>query len=144
MDVKKITHHSQLIAVIIRGDTPQKGIEFYTPDDSGQQIGAMSWPAGHEVLPHIHNHVERTVSRTQEVLVIRKGRARIDLYDEQKNYLESHIVVSGDIIFLAGGGHGVTMLDDTVMVEIKQGPYAGERDKTRFDPVDDSRLDIKT
>ena len=144
MIVKKITHGSALLAIVLHGDTPQNGIEFYTTDDSAQQIGAMSWAAGHIVTPHVHRQVERTVMRTQEVLIIKKGKVRMDLYDDEQNYLESHIAGAGDIIFLSSGGHGFTILEDTVMVEIKQGPYVGVQDKVRFDTVDESRLDIKS
>ncbi len=143
MTVEKIMHESQLIAIIIHENTPVEGIEFYTSDDSSQQIGAMSWPEGHVVTPHIHRIIERTVMRTQEVLIVKTGKVRMDLYDENQAYLESHIVGAGDIIFLSSGGHGFTMLEDTVMVEIKQGPYVGVQDKVRFDPVHTSSLDIK-
>lgn len=143
MTVEKIIHQSQLIAMILRRDIINEGIEFYTSSDSAQQIGAMAWSAGHTITPHIHRIVERTVMRTQEVLIIRRGKVRVDLYDEDQIYLESHIVETGDIIFLSSGGHGFTMLEDTVMVEVKQGPYVGVQDKVRFEPVDDSLLNLK-
>src|SRR5665809_36068 len=127
--VEKIEHDGRLLALILPADLLPKGVEFYTDDDSAQQVGAMAWPKGRVIPPHVHNLVDRTVSRTQEVLVIRKGKVRVDLFDESRNYLESRILNEGDIILLASGGHGFTMLEDAVMVEIKQGPYVGERDK---------------
>ncbi len=144
MNLVRIVNEGQLIAIILRGDSLDEGIEFYTSDDSAQQVGAMSWSVGHQVTPHIHQIVERKVMRTQEVLIIKKGKVRMDLYDDNQNYLESHIAGAGDIIYLSSGGHGFTMLEDTVMVEIKQGPYVGVQDKVRFDTVNESRLDIKS
>ena len=38
----------------------------------------------------------------------------------------------GDIILLVSGGHDFLMLEDTEMIEVKQGPYAGDDDKERF------------
>jgi hypothetical protein len=136
-------YNNQLLALILRANTTCQGIEFYTDDDSPQQIGTMAWPEGHIIVPHVHRLVERTISHTQEVLVIQKGKVRVDFYDDQQNYLESRILVTGDIIHLSSGGHGFTMLEDSVMVEIKQGPYVGERDKVRFDPIKESELNIK-
>jgi len=141
--IEKILHNNRLLALIIRAEEQFKpGVEFFSPDDSAQQVGAMSWPAGHKVLPHTHRPVERNITSTQEVLVIRKGKLRADFYGDDNIYIESRILVDGDIIFLSSGGHGFTMLEDTVMIEIKQGPYAGVMDKVRFEPVNDSELNL--
>ena len=83
----------------------------------------------------MHNAVVREVQFTKEVLFIRSGRLRVDFYDESKTYLESRILEGGDVILLAHGGHGFEMLEDTEIVEVKQGPYAGEGDKTRFEGI---------
>jgi len=83
----------------------------------------------------VHNPVERSVHYTKEVLFIRSGRVRVDFYDDNQGYLESRILEGGDVILLAFGGHGFEMLEPTEMIEVKQGPYAGDADKTRFDPV---------
>ncbi|HSW61451.1 MAG TPA: hypothetical protein VLJ60_11665, partial [bacterium] len=78
------------------------------------------------------NHNPREVVYTQEVLVMRKGKLRVDFYDNERNYLESRILEAGDVILLASGGHGFEVIEDVEMIEVKQGPYAGENDKTRF------------
>jgi mannose-6-phosphate isomerase-like protein (cupin superfamily) len=83
-------------------------------------------------MPHVHNPVSRDVQYTQEVLIIRKGKLRVDFYDNEQNYLESHILNGGDVILLASGGHGFEVLEELEMIEVKQGPYLGEQDKTRF------------
>jgi mannose-6-phosphate isomerase-like protein (cupin superfamily) len=75
------------------------------------------------------------VEYTKEVLFIRSGRLRIDFYDDRQNYLESRTLSAGDIVLLARGGHGFEMLEDCEIIEVKQGPYAGDKDKTRFAPV---------
>lgn len=81
----------------------------------------------------MHNLIERKVTLTQEVLYIKHGEVRVDFYDDDRIYLESRIVETGDVILLATGGHGFKMLVDTEMIEIKQEPYCGDEDKVRFD-----------
>lgn len=140
---EQITYKDKLLAIIIRADFHKDGISFFTPDDFSQQLGYMNRPKDYVIEPHVHNLVERKVDLTQEVLVIRSGKVRVDFYDDNRNYLESRILQTGDIILLAHGGHGFKMLEPTEMVEVKQGPYCGELDKIRFNPVDDNNVIIK-
>jgi len=95
----------------------------------------MQHQAGKVIEAHSHNDVVREVKRTQEVLVIRRGRLRVDFYDSSEKYLESRVLDPGDVILLANGGHGFEALDDLEMIEIKQGPFAGGCDKTRFNGI---------
>ena len=133
--VKIIKHVDKIIAIIIPSEFYTSGIEFFTPDDFSQQLGYMNRPAGYQIPPHVHNPVTREVIWTQEVLYIKSGKIRVDFYDNYKNYLESKILQKGDVILLAAGGHGFEMLEQSEMIEIKQGPYCGEKDKTRFESV---------
>jgi len=103
----------------------------------------MNRPSGYVIPPHVHNFVTREVQFTQEVLLIRSGSVRVDFYTDEQKYLESTILRSGDIILLAFGGHGFEMLEKTEIVEIKQGPYATEQDKTRFQGVRADSVNIK-
>jgi len=108
------------------------GIHFFTPGDFSQQLAYMRHPTGKIIPPHVHNPVKREVQYTQEVLLIKKGRLRVDFYNEFQQYLESYILESGDVILLIAGGHGFEVLEEIEMFEVKQGPYVGELDKTRF------------
>jgi len=130
--IEQITHNSILLSIIIRADYQKEGISFFTPGDFSQQLGYMNRPTGYVIDPHVHNHVERKVTLTQEVLYIKSGKVRVDFYDDDQNYLESRILEKGDVILLAAGGHGFEILDNAEMIEIKQGPYCGDADKTRF------------
>lgn len=140
--VEQIHHEGRLLAVILRITFRCEGIDFFTPDDFSQQLGYMNRPQGYVIAPHVHNPVPRQVSYTKEVLFIRSGRVRVDFYDEGQSYLESRILHPGDVILLAYGGHGFEMLEASEMIEVKQGPYAGESDKTRFAPVSKEKLVI--
>ena len=131
----RVEHGGDLLAIIVRSTFRASGIHFFTPDDLSQQMGFMRHPAGKVIEPHMHNHIHRDVNFTQEALFIRKGRLRVDFYADAATYLESQVLEAGDVILLCSGGHGFEVLDEIEMIEVKQGPYAGDRDKIRFKGV---------
>lgn len=141
--LEQINHNDKMLGLIIRANYRKEGIAFFTPDDFSQQVGYMNRPKDYVIPPHVHNLVLRSIDLTQEVLVVRSGKVRVDFYDDEKNYLESRIIEAGDIILLAHGGHGFKMLEPAEMVEVKQGPYCGEMDKVRFEPVSDDQVVLK-
>lgn len=132
----RIEHDGQVIAVIIKADFEKDGIEFFTPDYYSQQLAYMKRPKGYVIAAHTHNEVHREVFNTLETLFIRKGRVRVDLYTPEKEFLESVELSAGDVILLASGGHGFIMLEEAEMIEVKQGPYAGDGDKVRFKGIE--------
>lgn len=133
MSIERIKHGAQELALIIRHSFKKDGIEFFTPGTYSQQIGYMNRPAGYVIAPHVHKPVKREVQFTKEVLFVKSGRVRVDFYSDAKDYLESTVLEAGDVILLAYGGHGFEMLKPTEMIEVKQGPYAGDHDKERFE-----------
>lgn len=138
--IERICHDDKELALIVRHSFHSDGIEFFTPNNYSQQIGYMNRPAGYVISPHVHNPVPRQVEYTKEVLYIKSGRLRVDFYSETQEYLESTILEAGDVILLAYGGHGFEMLEPSEIIEVKQGPYSGDQDKTRFEPVSGDRL----
>ena len=141
--LKSITSNDQILAVLISTDYSSEGIEFFTPNDFSQQLGYMNRPKGYIIPPHVHNPVQREVHYTKEVLFIKSGKVRVDFYDDEQNYLESHILNQGDVILLAYGGHGFEMLEPSEIIEVKQGPYAGDADKTRFEAISANQVRLK-
>ena len=130
--IEHIKSINKIISIIIYSEYHKEGIEFFTPNDFSQQLAYMNRPAGYKIAPHVHNKVQREVFYTQEVLFIKNGKVKVDFFDEEQKYLETRILKTGDVILLASGGHGFEMLEQTEMIEVKQGPFAGEKDKTRF------------
>ncbi len=130
--IKQITHNEKVLAIIIPNNYSEEGINFFTPNDYSQQLAYMKHDTGHVIDPHVHNKVERNVQVTQEVLVIKKGKLQVDFYTQEQEYIKSELLEAGDIILLASGGHGFKALENLEMVEIKQGPYAGDMDKVKF------------
>jgi mannose-6-phosphate isomerase-like protein (cupin superfamily) len=141
--VETLKSGDQLLAVIVSGKFREKGIHFFTPNDLSQQLAYMRHPAGKVIDPHVHNPVSRNVHYTQEVLFIKRGKLRVDFYDNDQHYLESRILEEGDVILLATGGHGFEVLEEIEMIEVKQGPYAGDQDKTRFTGVPAESVKMK-
>lgn len=141
--INYISHNNIQLAIIIRSSYKNEGIEFFTNDNDSQQLGYMNRPEGYIIPPHRHNIVPREVHLTQEVLYIKSGKVRVDFYDNEQNYIQSTIVEKGDVILLSDGGHGFKMLEDSEVIEVKQGPYCGERDKVRFDNIKEEQIVLK-
>jgi mannose-6-phosphate isomerase-like protein (cupin superfamily) len=140
--VESILYKGEVLALILRAGYRAEGIRFFTPDHFSQQLAYMHRPQGYVIPPHVHNPVVREVHFTKEVLLLRSGRLRADFYDDERNYLESRILHQGDVLLLASGGHGFEMLEPCEIIEVKQGPYAGEADKTRFSGIDEATAKI--
>ena len=140
--IEKIVHNNDLLALIISDNFSEPGVHFFTDNDLSQQLAFMKHPAGKSIQPHIHNPVLREVHYTQEVLFIKKGKLRVDFFTDKQEYLESRVLESGDVILLIQGGHGFEVLEDLEMFEVKQGPYAGDSDKTCFEPIQPNKLNL--
>lgn len=140
--IENITHNGKLLAIIIPAEFEEPGIHFFTSNDLSQQLAYMHHPSGKIIEPHVHNPVLREVQYTQEVLFIKRGKLRVDFYDEEKVYLNSRILKTGDVILLSTGGHGFEVLEEIEMIEVKQGPYAGDGDKTRFTGINKEEIKV--
>jgi hypothetical protein len=133
--IETICHNDQVIGIIMHKDyhIDNNKIEFVSPQDYLLQLGYMNRPVGYKVIPHIHNPVRRETYGTQEVLFIKEGRILIEFYSYEHVYLESRELSAGDVILLCGAGHGITMLEPTIMIEVKNGPFIEGEDKGRFE-----------
>ncbi len=138
--IEKIIDRELVLAIIIRSNYKNDGIHFFTNDDDSQQLGYMSRSKDYLIHPHCHNLVPRQVHLTQEVLFIKSGKVRVDFYDNNQKYIKSNILNQGDVILLSDGGHGFKMLENSEIIEVKQGPYCGDEDKIRFTPTDEQHI----
>jgi len=141
--IETITCRDQVLAILVRANYRGRGIQFFTPDNFSQQLAYMNRASGYVIPPHVHNPQRREVHLTNEVLFIKSGRVRVDLYDSDRVYIESRVLEMGDVILLVSGGHGFEMLEDAEMIEVKQGPYTGDSDKTRFNPVSSAEIVVR-
>lgn len=118
-----------IIAIVIREKDEFSGVKFFTPSDFSQQVGLLNHKKGSIVKPHVHKVIERKVRVTQEVLFIKKGKIALYLYDETKRRIATRFLKKGDTVILASAGHGIKILEESLIFEVKQGPYAGADDK---------------
>jgi len=140
--IERIESSGKLLALIIRRQHDKPGITFFTPSELSQQLAYMHHPTGKVIEPHVHNPMPRQVVMTQETLFIRRGKLRVDFFDETRNYVASRILEAGDLILLVQGGHGFEVLEELEMFEVKQGPYTSDADKTRFEPTLPAQLNF--
>ena len=131
-DLERIYSEGVLLAYIIRVTMKPEKTTFLTPSDINLQLGFVVYPAGGSVTPHVHLPVERTIVGTCEVLLVKKGRCEIDIYNDERKLVLTRELAEGDLVLTVGGGHGFRMLEDTVLLEVKQGPYLETGDKVRF------------
>ena len=129
-------HDGELYCLIIRDKFKSDSIAFFTPDSFSQQLGYLPHKKGNVIVPHKHKINKREILYTQEVLFIKKGRIKVNFYDNNHSYITSEELSTGDVILLCAGGHGFEILEDTIMIEVKQGPYVGVEDKERFEGVE--------
>jgi mannose-6-phosphate isomerase-like protein (cupin superfamily) len=120
------------LCLIVRADFATPATTFITPSDYKQQVGFVVYPSGGEVQRHLHLPLERHLVGTSEVVIVREGRCIVDVYDSAKELVASREVGAGDIVLMVAGGHGFRMLEDTVFLEVKQGPYLNREEKERF------------
>lgn len=132
--IESITWNNQTLAYIITADTSIEKTTFITPPEFKQQVGFVVYSAEGKIVPHIHLPIERHIIGTSEVLMLRKGRCLVDFYNDQREPVATRELKTGDVLIMVAGGHGFRMLEDTIFLEIKQGPYAGQDDKERFQP----------
>lgn len=122
------------LAAVIRADAAPDKTTFFTPDDFLQQAGFIVYPKGGRITPHVHVDVKRAIEGTSEILFVWKGKVSVELYTQEREPVTTLTLDRGDVILLVGGGHGFDMLEDSVLFEVKQGPYVGLEEKVRFEP----------
>jgi hypothetical protein len=105
---------------------------FITRPELAQQVGFVVYPPGGEIRRHIHKDNPRVINGTSEAVWVKKGRCEIDVYDNQLRLLASRELNPGDFVLMCSGGHGFRILEHTVLLEVKLGPYAGANDKELF------------
>lgn len=130
--IERITYQNQVLCILIRAALLPNETTFITPPEYKQQVGFVVYPAGGEVVRHTHLALERHLTGTSEVLVVKKGHCFIDIYNDACELVATRELQSGDVMLMINGGHGFRMLEDTVFLEIKQGPYTGLDEKERF------------
>lgn len=130
--IERIVWNDEPLACIVRAALILDKTTFLTPPDARQQVGYLTYPKGATVPRHLHKAMKRSIVGTSEMIIVKKGRCTIDIYNNDRELVASRELLPGDMMLMLGGGHGYRMLEDTVLFEVKQGPYMGEDEKERF------------
>ncbi len=130
--VEHIMSRGLPLVYIIRAELSPAQTTFVTPAEFTHQVGLIVYPAGGEVRRHQHLPIERNIVGTSEVIIVRKGRCELDVFDNDNTLVATRELRTGDVMLMIGGGHGFRMIEDTVLIEVKQGPYTGLKEKVLF------------
>jgi hypothetical protein len=131
--LEKIEINQEILGLIIRFHNVSTGVHFQNSPNDNLQVARSKYPQGSKVENHIHLITRRKIESTQEFIYIEYGKARIDFFDKDQNFVRDAVLESGDSILLLSGGHGLTFEKDTQIIEVKQGPFVStDRDKIRF------------
>jgi hypothetical protein len=130
--IETIADAGVVLAYLVHGAAPPSETTFLTPDDCTLQVGHVVYPAGGEIPRHVHLPIERHLVGSTEVLLMQQGRCEVDVYTDDRRLVATRELHVGDILIAVAGGHGFRVLEDTVLLEIKQGPYPGGKEKERF------------
>lgn len=127
---KEILKDGILYGLIVHGNAIKEGLQFYTEDKSFLQVGSWKYKKGKVLNPHAHLICERKSNLTQEFVYVKKGSIEVKIYDQNDEVIKQEILKAGDFIILFAGGHSYKILEDTEVIEVKNGPYPGiEKDK---------------
>jgi hypothetical protein len=128
--IEKVKWQGKTLALILRAGFDDEGVNFVTDEASPLQVGVLKHPHGFKIKPHMHRASKKTIDSIQEVLHVEYGRVGVNFYNNSGEQIGSAVINMGDTILLIAEGHGFDMLEDSKMIEVKQGPYQGmEQDK---------------
>jgi hypothetical protein len=130
--IETIADAGVVLTYVVRAGSPPTQTTFLTPDDCNLQVGHVVYGAGTQIPRHVHLPIERHIVGSTEVLLVQRGRCEVDVYTDDRRLVATRALGVGDMLIAVGGGHGFRVLEDTVLLEIKQGPYPGGAEKERF------------
>ena len=133
---KDITIDKKIVAKVFKYTNQKfKGIKFFTSSDLNFQVGLMAHQKNHIIKPHFHINRKKIIKHMSELLIIFSGTLKVYFYNKKKIKTKTVILNKKDMILLISGGHGFKVLKKLEMLEIKQGPFVGEKDKIRLEKL---------
>lgn len=131
--LERVEYEDKTYALILRYGYERDGVDFITPPENPLQLGVLKRKKGTYIKPHIHSNLSRTIDVVQEVLHIEYGKIKVEFFTSTGEKLGEATLNTGDTILFISGGHGFSILENSKILEVKQGPYYGiDKDKERF------------
>lgn len=131
--IERIESHGELLAMVIRAGYKPEHTHFVTSEKEGLQLGFHARKQGERVKAHRSLHFDHhTQHPLCKIYYLQNGKATIDMYDRQDQQISVITIHPGDTIIFFSGGHGLTFMEDSQMIEVKQGPYRQRDNEKRF------------
>ena len=130
---KSFVVDGELRAFVLEVADAKPGVAFFSEDAWPMQVGIMQWPGGHVSRPHRHNSRNHQVTITSEALIVWSGQTDVILFDNLGHQAEVIHLSAGSVCIMFGGSHGIVVNDESIITELKQGPYDGTQDKVWLD-----------
>lgn len=124
----RIYQHNKLLAIRIK-NIPYGSVPV-TEGSEPLQLVTLKHPQGTYLQAHLHTPKKRVTKSLQECLIVKKGKVRLDLYDENKKLFKKILLSEGQTLIMVRGGYGIHLLKDSELIEVKNGPFI--EDKVRI------------
>lgn len=120
----EIKHKDRLLAIVDSVDKFNPGLKFYGKEMDYIQVGAFRYGSGKILRDHKHIFRSKLANKTQEIMIVFKGSCEVRTFTESGDLWDRHTLHAGFFYISYWGGCGFTILeDDTIMMEIKNGPH---------------------
>tara|TARA_B100001059_G_C17817861_1_gene576397 strand:- start:1626 stop:2045 length:420 start_codon:yes stop_codon:yes gene_type:complete len=130
--IREIVKDEIHYCTIVKPNMSNEGLNFVTNDEKSLQVGIWNYEKGKNLEPHFHNTYDRNADITSESVFITKGKILIKVYTKNLELVLEETLQAGEMIIQFYGVHEYIMLEDSIVVETKNGPYAGpDKDRTR-------------
>ena len=129
--IEKIENNGELLALIMRNSYNKSGLNFLTREEHSFQVGIHNVKKGARYKAHKSLPFKKLENfKTNKIYYVKEGKVGVDIYDKKDKKVNYVNLNAGDLILFVEGGHGLDILKDSKVIEIKQGPYRGvEQDK---------------
>lgn len=133
MKIKDILYENKLYAFVCSLNNVNEGLEFLSNDNDFIQLGTWSYKKNYSTIPHYHLEHKKDSNLTQEIVLVHKGSLKCKIYTKDGKLIEEIDINEGELIVQIYGVHEYIMNEDSIILEIKNGPYYGpEVDRKRI------------
>lgn len=128
MDIEEVNYDGKLLAIVYRHTLKTDGVRFLTEPSHTLQVGLIEHCRNTKIKDHIHNpDCKYRIDAAEEFLYIEKGKIKLKLFSNEWLLVKEVILSKGDFVLLISGGHGLEILNKCRIIEVKQGPYPGDK-----------------
>ena len=122
----KIYLNKRLVAIRVHRFPNAKTMPASSPDGALQLL-TMQRPKGDIARAHRHIPKKRVTKLLQECLIVIKGKIRYDLFDGKGKCFKKVIVKKGEAMLILNVPHEVRFLEDSLVYELKNGPFIDDK-----------------